>query len=292
MTTVVEPSLQIGDWLSSGVDAFGVQWRNDTFTGLFDTAPVRQAFPDRAGADGGIPQRGFESSKVVTVTGTAVAPDQMSAELAKARFRAASVNRDPMTGEDLGVDVTVHKVDGDFVFHGKRSDVWPTVPLDGPAAFKWQLVLTLDDPRLYSATLHSASASLIDQSGGTGQKSYPYSYPYDFGGSGVGSGQMVLLNDGTEITYQATTITGPGTNLRLDDSASGNYLLVSSLGAGEFVTLDHRLHRVLFMGYAPKRQLLGPGSEWFGIPPGGSVVVFGASTYTSASVSMTWRAAY
>lgn len=293
MTTVVEPQLQIGSWISSGTDAFGVQWHNETITGLFDTPNVRQNFPARAGADGAVPQRGFESPLMVVVAGSALAPDQMSAELAKARFRAASVNRDPTTGEDLGVDVTIHKVDGDFMIHGKRSDTWPTAPLGGgDVAFSYQMVLTCEDPRVYSAVQKSDSASLIDQSLGTGQLSFPHNFPFDFGGSGVGAGQLLIANAGAETTYPMFTITGPGTGLRLDDQTSGNYLAITALGSGQFVVLDTRLHRVLLGGIAPSRQLLAPGSEWFGAPPGTNAVVFGANAYTTASVVATWRDAY
>ncbi len=283
----VTPSVDIGAWSSSVTDGFGVTWKLRGMSGFEDLAPARVSTPDRAGADGGVDQRGFKSSRVVTFTGQVTAPTRAARAAAKRRLLDAAGDL------SAGVDVTVHLDDGDFLIHGKQSPSapWQIAPF-GPFGFQYQASLTCADPLIYSSTLHTASASLIDQSAGTGQLQFPFNFPFDFGGPGVGVGQMLLTNAGTETTYPMFTINGPGTNLRLDDAASGNYMILTSLGSGQFVTLDTRLHRVLLMGYQPARQLLGPGSEWFGTPPGGSTVVFGASAFTTANVTATWRDAY
>jgi hypothetical protein len=279
-------SVTIGSWTSTGTDAYGVKWTTRGMTGFEDTAPARIAFPDRAGADGGVDQRGFKSSRVLTWQGIAVAPDRLTREAAKHRLRAAA--------GDLvnGVDVTVHLQDGDYLVHGKQTGgaPWQIAPF-GPNGFQYQAFLTCPDPLLYSAAQHSASASLLNTTGLMGFN-FPATFPLGFSGGGVGAGQMVATNNGTEATWPLFTITGPGTHLLLSDQASGSYLEISTLNTGEFVVLDPRNKAVLLMGYQSRRDLLESGSDWFTLPSGLDVVTFSAATFTSATVSMTWRDAY
>lgn len=283
----ITPSLTIGAWNSAGVDGAGVLWRTSDMTGFEDTAPVRISFPDNAGADGSVDQQGFKAARVVTWSGKVRAPNRVTRQQAKIQLRAAA--------NDLvnGVDIIAHLDDGDYLLHGKASADWKFAPW-GPNGFQYQAVMTCADPLVYSTTLKTASASLIDQSVGTGAKKYPYSYPYDFGGPGFAAGQMIVNNAGTETTWPMIRIDGPGTNLRLDDQVSGFHLTILSLSAGQFVLLDPRpnVHSVLLMGYQSRRDLLSTDSDWFGIEPGTSSVNFGASAFSSATVSMTWRDAF
>lgn len=276
-------SVSIGGWNSTGTDMFGVTWRTTDMSGFEDTAPTRIAFPAMAGADGATDQRGFEDARVVTWTGVAVAPDRFTRQAAKGRLRAA------LGDLNTGIDVTVHLEDGDFMSHGKRSAVAPVSPL-GPFGFKYQVTVTFPDPRLYSTTLQSATTSLVDNSSDPTQRwKFPASFPNDFGGPSVGAGQVVATNSGTAVTYPTITIVGPGTNLRIDDQASGSFLGITQLFAGQFVVLDTRLHRVLLNGTSPARSLLMTGSEWFGLPVGLDVLTFSASAFTAATATFEWR---
>lgn len=279
-------SVTIGSWSSAGTDAYGVKWTTRGMSGFEDTAPVRMSLPDRAGMDGAVDQRGYKSARVVTWQGIAIAPDRLSREAAKQRFRNAAGDL------AVGVDVTVHLQDGDYLVHGKQSAnaTWQVAPF-GPNGFQYQAFLTCPDPLLYSAVQHSASASLVNTTGLAGFN-FPATFPLGFSGGGVGPGQMVATNAGTEDTWPTFTINGPGSNLLLSDQASGSYLKISTLNTGEFVVLDPQNRAVLLMGYQSRRDLLASGSDWFTLPPGLDVVTFSAAAFTAATVSMTWRDAY
>jgi hypothetical protein len=280
------PGLSIGDWSSSGTDAFGVAWDMDNLDGWDDSAPVRVAFPAKGGSDGGTDQRGYYGPRVLTWTGYATAHDVASLAAAKVRLRAA--------GHDLnvGFDIIGHMPDGDYLVHAKRSDVWK-VNMIGATAFQYMAVATCPDSRIYSAALHSITATLVDNSAGVGGAfKFNATFPMGFSGPAAGAGLVSVFNAGSETSYPVIRVSGPGTNLRLADQASGSALTITSLGVGEFVDLDTLNHRVLLMGYQSRRDLLAAGSEWFGLPAGFDTLSFSASAFSSASAAITWRDAY
>lgn len=279
-------SIAVADWVSDGTDADGVQWILTDLAGWDDVAATRSEFPVRAGSDGGVdPGPGLLAVRVLTWQGTAVAPDAVTLEGARAKLRLLATRLDG--GEPF---VLTEPSGASYLTRGRRSDGWH-VSRVGEYAFEYQATLTCPDPLIYSATEHAASATLVDTSGGAAFN-FPASFPMGFSGGGVGAGQMVATNSGTEDTWPVFRVDGPGDHLLLSDQASGSFLKISTLGSGEWVSLDPQNRAVLLMGYQSRRDLLESGSEWFSLPPGLDVITFSAAAFTAATVSMTWRDAY
>lgn len=281
------PLIEVNDWASRGVDAQGVEWVLEDVTGWDDIPALRVAFVPRPGADGSFDAQAFLDVRVLTWTGTASAPDALRLAGAKARLRNVA---DDLTS---GVAFILTNSAGQrFLTYGKRSSDWKVSHI-APLTIEYLATITCPDPLLYAADEQSGDTHLTDTSLGAGQFRFPLTFPRGFNVD-VGAGVLVVQNDGTAMSYPLITITGPGTNLTITDGASGRHLTISSLNAGQFVTLDTRpaSHAVLLMGVTPRRDLLTADSQWFGLPEGSDTLTFYAASYTSATVTVAWRDAW
>jgi len=276
--------ISIGDWTSQGTDADGTRWTLESIN-WDDTPPVRVSFWPHAGKHGAVDPPGFYGPRVLTFTGAAWAADQYQLAKAKATLRglAADLNS--------GVDIVGHMADRDYLVHAKRSADWKITPLQH-RGLRYEAQVTCADHRIYSADTHISTATLLDQTGGLNSDlQFPFSFPFSFT-PGAGVGVMQVVNAGTTTTDPIIDVYGPGNGLLLSDRASGNYLRITTLAAGQFIRLDTANKAALLMGYQSRRDLLGPGSQWFGLPAGQDTVTFSADVYSTAYAVMTWRDAW
>lgn len=291
MTTMTAPGFTIGDWATSTVnDGYGCAWVLEDCTGWDDTPDVRIEFPDRPGGDGAFDAPGNYSARVITLSGTCAAPDAAGRWAAKRRL--AQVANDLIGGADL----IGYMPDGlAYAAYVKRSSAIKVSNL-GLAGFEYEMVLTAPDSRLYSQDSSSVTVGL--PAGGPvvgGAWKFPMTFPYGFAGPATsGDGVIAAFNSGTEPAWPVFTVTGPGDNITIADPVSGHSLLIPHLDAYQTLTIDTSPSRgsVLLGGTQPRRDLLGPGSQFFPLEPGLILLRFYADTYTVASVTMTWRPAW
>jgi hypothetical protein len=280
------PTFAIGDWLATNLDADGTLWVLENADGWDDTPGVRLDLPSRPGADGAFDAPGRYDVREITLTGYAVATDRSALQRAKATFTGLA--------SDLvkGATLTMNRIDGSYQCTVKRYDQWKVAAL-GPFGFAYSMVLVAADPTIYSAELNTVVTQLSNVHPITGGPwLFPMRFNYGFTGVIGGQGAIQVENDGNAPTYPTYTVYGPGTLLTIADPITGRSLVLSSLGASDFVVLDSFNRQVLYMGTTPRRDMLASGSQWWSIPPGTDVLRFYASQYTSASVTTTWRSAW
>jgi hypothetical protein len=288
--TYVDPALPtfgIGTWLATGVDADGTLWVLETVDGWDDTPGVRLDLPNRPGADGAFDAPGRYDAREITLTGVAIARDRTSMQRAKRKLTGLA--SDLVKGSTLLALLP----DGSFQTYVKRSDTWNIAAL-GDLAFRYQMVLVAPDPTIYSGgDINTVVTQLSSVNPGTGGPwRFSMRFNYGFTGSIGGQGAIQVTNDGNAPTWPTFKVQGPGTNLTIADPNTGSTLTLSQLAATDFVVLDSKNRQVLYMGNTPRRDMLAAGSQWFSIPPGTTVLRFYAATFTSATVTTTWRSAW
>lgn len=144
------------------------------------------------------------------------------------------------------------------------------------------------DPRIYSATVSTASASLPTASGGL---TFPAAAPFVFGSAGSG-GSIAATNSGTFETPWTATFTGPLVAPTLTHTGQGKTLsFTGTLAAGETLVLDSVEKTVLLNGTASRYSWLAATSQWFTLPAGANALQFGGASGTG-TCSVSWRSAW
>lgn len=212
------PVIQIGGWLSVGVDGDGVTWRITDLTGLDDPPPSKSNFTDRPFADGTFDSGVFDDARIITFAGQLIAPSRGAREAAKLTIGQLSRTlKDPTT-------VTFTTDGGVYTVTARRSGAWTVDPL-GPLGLRYQAMLVCPDPNKYGP-LMSASTGL-PAAGATGL-AFPLfatTGRLEFGTPG-NPGQVTLLNPGTTEAALTFTITGPVLGgIVLTDTASGRQIV-------------------------------------------------------------------
>lgn len=283
-TATYLPGFVVGDWDATGVAADGTLWVLEDADGWDDAPDVRIDFADRVGVDGAFDAPGNYEARQITLSGAAVNPDRARLQQAKDTLRAVARNLGALSTL-VGTDVL-----GARQLSVKRSGQLKIDPL-GDAAFRYELVLTAPDPVLYGIDEQSVTTSLIDLADTSdGDWKFPMTFPYGFAGAGTGAGVMVARNEGNVTSWPVFRFNGPGTGLTV--AHRGQAVTVTNLGAGNYLVVDMAAHSALLQGDQPRRDLIAPGPQWFGLEPGDNTVSFYASVYSSATVTMTWRSAW
>ena len=86
------PVYTVDGWAANTVDDNGVEWWVTEETGWSSTPPVRLDLADRPQRDGTFDAPTFRGARVLTIEGTAVAPDPDSRERAKDRLEARNLH--------------------------------------------------------------------------------------------------------------------------------------------------------------------------------------------------------
>lgn len=276
------PVFTVDGWSGNTVDDDGVEWWVTSENGWSSTPPVRVELVNRPQRDGAFDAPSFRGARVITLDGTAIAPDIGTKE--RARDRLAAVLAD---GSRL-VELVVHEH-----LVTRRALVRLSAPTKiadtTPYTFDWSLQLTAPDPIRYGVAQHSALCGLPQPGAGLG---FPLvTWPLDFGVSVEGS--MALVNAGTVTTWPVWTVTGPCNQPVIRHATSGQALGFGlSLLEGDVLVVDVAARTIRLNG-ASRRAALLPGSAWFGLAPGTTGVEFDAvRTDTPAVLSATWRDAW
>ncbi|RSD23556.1 phage distal tail protein [Amycolatopsis eburnea] len=275
------PVYEVDGWAGNVVDADGVEWWVTKEDGWSTGPGVRLELSDRPQRDGAFDAPSFRSARVITLEGTAVAPDEDAHERAKDRI--AAVLADGSVPAELVVrERTVTR--RALVRLSAGTKVSDTTPV----SFDWSLQVTAPDPLRYGEDVHELSCGLPEPGQGI---TFPLRFPLVFGQAQGGT--LALVNAGTATTRPVWTITGPCTQPVIRNDSTGERLAFSlSLAEGDVLTVDTAA-RTVFLGTASRRSVLQPRSSWFGLPPGSTAIGFEAFDDGEAgTLTVRWRDAW
>ncbi|MBB5852233.1 phage tail domain-containing protein [Amycolatopsis umgeniensis] len=275
------PTYTVDGWAGNTVDGAGVEWWVTKEDGWSGGPGIRLDLSDRPQRDGSFDAPSFRTARVITLEGTAIAPDPDTREDAKNRIVAVLAD-----GATLGSLVVAERT------MTRRASVRLAAGVKiadtTPVSFDWSIQLTAPDPLRYGEE-QQLTCGLPRPGAGI---EFPLSFPLEFGEPG--GGRLSLLNRGTTPAWPQWTIHGPCVRPVIrNDSADGRQLAFSlSLSAGDELKIDTAA-RTVTLGQMSRRAGLLPGSRWFGLPPGTTNITFDAfDDSTPAWLSVSWRDAW
>ena len=280
--TLLLPEYTVDGWTGNAVDGDGVEWWVTGESGWSGGPPVRLELANRPQRDGTFDAPSFRGARVITLEGTAVAPDPEAKERAKDRIAAVLADGSalrPLTVREL---LTTRQAMVRLSAETKVVD-------QTPSSFTWSLQLTAPDPVRYGAEQRTAICGLPLP--GTGVAFPIASWPLDFGEPAGGS--MALANAGTVTTWPVWTISGQCVQPVIRDAATGRTLgFRLTMTGGDMLVVDVAARTIKLNG-ASRRAALLPGSTWFGLPAGTTGIEFDAlRTDAPAVLSVAWRDAW
>jgi hypothetical protein len=264
------------------VDAAGVAWRigADGLQG-WDSPEVRTQLNAREFDHGSWMGPVWFGERPVTLSGTIVAPDAPSLDVAIEQLLAADALGDTtlVVYESIPKQATVRR-------SGK-----PIIKRETDSVATFSLLVTAPDPRRYAPTLQQASTALPSVSGGLVLPAAP---PWTLSASSV-QGAIGALNAGTMASRPVFTIAGPVNQPQVATTyPDGSVKALSyslNLLTGDRLVIDTDAHTVMLGGASRRRYISG---DWPEIPAGTQVAFqFRAATYNaSALLTASWRSAW
>jgi hypothetical protein len=247
------------EWSGNSLDGSGCSWVVTKSDGWDGSPPARPSQSDKTIGDGTWAGRGFYSGRVVTLTGTCVAPDRLSMLWAKESLNAA-----------VGPwDLTTLRVDEAHLSRTAQVRLSDKIEVAdaGAWAFNFAMGLFAPDPRRYGA---ASQLTVSLPAGSTTGRAYPRTYPKLYGGGG-GGGTVQWVNTGTykNGAPAVLTIYGPVITPRVDHDQSGSHLQFTlTVPYGQFLVIDLGAQSVMLGGTASRTGALTADSAWFLLPPG------------------------
>jgi len=275
------PTYTVDGWAGNTIDGDGVEWWVTKEDGWSSGPGIRLELADRPQRDGSFDAPSFRAARVITLEGTAVAPDEDARERAKDRLAAVLADGSVLGELSVQERTVVRRASVRLSAGSKVSDTTPV-------SFDWSLQLTAPDPLRYGFDVHELSCGLPQPGPGI---TFPVAFPLAFG-EPVG-GTMAAANAGTATTWPLWTVTGPCTQPVIRNDSTGEQLAFSlSLAEGDVLTVDAAA-RTVFLGGASRRAALLPRSSWFGLPPGPTAIGFDAfDDGASGTLTLSWRDAW
>ncbi|MEU0789154.1 phage tail protein [Amycolatopsis sp. NPDC005961] len=279
--TLVLPVYEVDGWAGNTIDPDGVEWWVTKEDGWSGGPGVRLELSDRPQRDGSFDAPSFRSARVITLEGTAIAPDGSARERAKDRMAALLAD---------GTRLTPLVVAERTVRRSARVRLSSAIKIvdTTPVSFDWSVQVTAPDPLRYGEDLHVETCGLPRPAPGM---TFPVRFPLVFG-RGEG-GTLALANSGTATVRPVWTITGPCVQPAIRNDSTGERMAFSlSLAEGDVLTVDSAA-RTVFLGEASRRATLLPRSAWFGLPPGSTAVGFEAFDNTATGrLTVRWHDAW
>ncbi|HEY1668504.1 MAG TPA: hypothetical protein VGG54_22665 [Trebonia sp.] len=266
------------EWNGNALDDTGCSWIVTAEAGWSSSPPARPSQADKTIGDGTFSGPGFYAGRLVTLTGTCVAPNQTAMLWAKEAIKAAFGPWDLVT---LQVDelhlsrVAQVTLNDDVQIQDKTTVV-----------FTWQMGLFAADPRRYLVTPTTLTAELPATAPGVG-RSYPRSYPRTYAAGGTGA-QVTFTQAGNyKLTPAVITIAGPVTSPTVEHDRSGSHITLDmTIPAGESVVLDLAAETAL-LGGSSVAEYMTSDSAWFLLERGANVVRFRGSPGAGSTPVMT-----
>lgn len=283
-TSLTNCFLQLDSWAASAIDASGVEWWLGTLEGWNGTPDPRLSGVDRPQDHGQFDAPTYLSSRVITATGTAIAPDQTTAMYA--RDVLSSLCWDTTRLYTLQVTEPGRPV--------RRADVRLNAATKigevNPYAFDWQLQLKAPDPRRYGPT--ATPLVLTPPTGATGGVTAALTVPFTLSTTGLSTSNGVVTNAGTFPTRPIVTLAGPLVDPQIANLTSGRTLSLNIvLVSGDSLVLDFDRRTVMLNGSASRSNTLTASASWWELAPGGSDIQFTAGG-GAGTATVTWASAW
>ena len=282
-TTLQEPVFAVDGWAGNTVDDLCVEWWVTKEEGWSTSPALRLSLVDRPEREGAFDSPSYRSPRVITLEGSAVAPDRSAKEGAKDRLAAVLNDGGPLRLLVVTEPHVTRQVLVRLSSETKISD-------RKNGLFDFSLQMTAPDPVRYSAALNVASCPLPTSSGGV---VFPLTFPLDFG-QGASGGSLNLENRGTAPSWPVWRISGPCTDPVIINPATGEQLGFGlTVQSGEVLVVDSDARTVLLQSTASRRSFLLPDSEWFPLRPGSNRIGFrAAQNEPAARLTAEWRHAW
>jgi hypothetical protein len=266
-TPIATPTYTLGSWIGNTVDDHDVEWIVTGEDGWSSSPPIRPSQEDKTAGDGAWAGPGFYGARVVSLTGVALARDRAAMLAAKDRLHAAIGPRAPVPL----VVAEAHLTRQAIVRLSDQIDITDK----GARAFDWGLTMVAADPRRYAATA-TVESTLLPASTELG-RTYPRTYPWDYGGYTPGmSGSVHLTQAGDyDQTPALIEIHGPVASPRVAHVQTGRSLAFTlTIPAGQHLALDLGAKTALLNGTVSRTGTLAAGSAWFLLTPGANELQF------------------
>lgn len=254
-------------WQGNAVDANGCSWVVQAEDGWSSSPPARPTQADKTLGDGTWAGMGYYAGRLVSLSGTCVAPNQLAMLWAKENIKAAIDPHQPAT---LRVD-ELHLSRQALVRLSDKVEIQDK----GNTAFSFAVGLFAPDPRRYAVTGVSLSTAL--PAGATVGRTYPRIYPMLFGGAGLtAQGSITFWQAGSyPMTPGVITFAGPLINPQVIHAQSGKSLTFNfTLAYGQVFTVDLGAQSALIGGATSMLSALTGPSAWFLLAPGQNQLLF------------------
>lgn len=285
--TVTVDGMTFTDGPVPAVDEYGCTWVLQNIEGWFGGVSVRGAPVDRPLTDGSFDGPAPFAGRVVTVTGTVIAPDRE--QLQAAFDRVSSVLSGDVRNGDLEVFERVRSLTRSA---NVRLDGAILVKRMGPVTAEFSLPFYASDPNRYSGDEHIAVTARY--SAGIGRV-YSLIFPRSYGNLGS-DGFAYCTNAGNRSSWPVFEIAGPSLNPSMTLVETGEKIAVTmQIDLGQKLVIDTR-NRSVMLGTFVRRSVLTSDSTWFALPPGDSQVYYKHTSTApgadSSTLTVRWRDAW
>lgn len=250
--------------------------------GWHGSAGMRRNSTPRLWAHGNFMERGWKSSRVVTLSGHVSCSTR--AEAAALCDTYAALFGDGTPGVFVVNDLDQGYRQAEVVLAGAIDVRW-----DGGLEVDFDVDMEAPDPRKYGQALSSMTGP-SNPGGGLQFDLFTTNGVLDFS-TGGDSGTVTIQNQGTADSPVAFDITGYAPGFTITEEATGRQLIyTATVMDGDVLTLDAADGSVTLNGTADRSSYLSR-RDWTNLQPGASSTFLFESNGADASAKMTVRAA-
>lgn len=261
------PIYTLGSWRGNVTDEFGVDWMVTKEDGWSSGPPVRPVQEEREAGDGDWSGPGRYGARVISLSGSAVAPDRRAMLSAKERIKAA-------IGPRIARDLIVEE---EHLTRRARVRLTDQIALAdaGARAFTWDLIVTAADPRRYALQATIGTTGL-PATGSTGRV-YDRVYPVEYGGYAPGGPGAVRIRQAGDFdqTPARIVIQGPVASPRVTHAQTHRVLAFNlTIPSGQYLEIDLAAQTALLNGTSSRVAALTATSAWWWLVPGDNEIQF------------------
>lgn len=281
-TPLASPRYQLDGWGGNYEDENGVAWVITEEDGWSGPAPARTQLADRPQDDGGDDAPTYEGSRIITLTGTCVAPTRALQNASKDVLNGVAYR-----GRGLYPLLVIEEHARRLAFV-RRSGTQKVSDTSG-ISFDFSLSLVAPDPRKYSEDEVTISSALSLATGPDG-RTLPWAPPRSYPIATSSAPLTPATNDGNRETGAVITFAGPMTGPSVRHLPSGAELTFDlALDNDDRLEVDLLNRTVVLNGTADRKYSLSTGSAWFLLDPGANPLLFTGLSTGAVSPVMTTR---
>lgn len=254
----------------------------------FDSPNIRTNVQDLPEADGAVAGNSYLGQRPITLTGVIAASDAAS--------RNALIINLQRALRGLRADATLQASPSGLPAMQATGRV-VNLRVTGQWLKQFQIQMICQDPRIYSQTLHTSTATQAGTPAAPGA-SFSWAFPVNWGGGGGAYSVAVnLTNAGNFAAPLILQAGGPITSPQFTDATSGASIYIDgvTVASGQTLTVDTLARTVTLTpgGTNFYQYLRFPGSAWFNLDPGSSTIqLWGTGTSAATALTCQWRDAW